>query len=81
MPICLSPSTESAFWRGPMSSTRARRSLERVRRGDAASNAAFTAYATDHTPSYTFGDTLSWTLGNHALKFGGELREKAAPHT
>jgi hypothetical protein len=39
---------------------------------------AFTAYATDHTPSYTFGDTLSWTSGNHAMKFGYELRENSS---
>ncbi len=39
---------------------------------------ALTAYATDKTPSYTFGDTLSWTTGNHALKFGYELRENSS---
>jgi hypothetical protein len=42
--------------------------------GGCPSNQAFTAYATDKTPSWTFGDTLSWTTGKHALKFGGELR-------
>jgi len=46
--------------------------------GGCASNQAFTAYATDHTPSYTFGDTLSWTMGNHSMKFGGELRENSS---
>jgi len=40
-------------------------------------NAALTAYAVDKTPSYTLGDTLSWTAGNHALKFGYELRENS----
>jgi hypothetical protein len=43
--------------------------------GGCGANAALTAYATDHTPSYTYGDTLSWTKGNHAMKFGYELRE------
>jgi hypothetical protein len=43
--------------------------------GGCGANASLTAYATDHTPSYTYGDTLSWTSGNHAMKFGYELRE------
>ncbi|HLQ77849.1 MAG TPA: hypothetical protein VK210_10865, partial [Terriglobia bacterium] len=34
----------------------------------------FTATSQDNTPTYTFADTLSWTLGAHALKFGAELR-------
>ncbi len=29
----------------------------------------------DLTPLWTYGDTLSWTRGKHALKFGGELRK------
>jgi hypothetical protein len=41
-------------------------------------NAALTAVAHDHTPSLTFGDTLSWTAGNHAMKFGYELRENSS---
>jgi hypothetical protein len=45
--------------------------------GGCAVNAALTAYAVDKTPSYTFGDTLSWTVGNHAMKFGYELRENS----
>lgn len=35
---------------------------------------AFTATSQDNTPTYTFADTLSWTLGAHAFKFGAELR-------
>jgi hypothetical protein len=35
---------------------------------------ALTAYATDITPVYTYADTLSWTRGAHAMRFGGELR-------
>jgi hypothetical protein len=35
---------------------------------------ALTAYAVDITPVYTFADTLSWTKGAHAMRFGGELR-------
>ena len=46
--------------------------------GGCISNQAFTAYATDKTPSYTYGDTLSWTVGNHSMKFGGELRENSS---
>ena len=29
----------------------------------------------DATPLWTYGDTLSWTKGKHAFKFGGELRK------
>ena len=46
--------------------------------GGCGPNASLTAYATDHTPSYTYGDTLSWTKGNHAMKFGYELRENSS---
>ena len=35
---------------------------------------AFTATSADVTPTYTYADTLSWTRGAHAFKFGGELR-------
>jgi Carboxypeptidase regulatory-like domain/TonB dependent receptor len=35
---------------------------------------ALTATSIDKTPTYTFADTLSWTRGAHAFKFGGELR-------
>ena len=28
----------------------------------------------NRTPLYSFGDTLSWTRGTHAFKFGGEVR-------
>src|SRR5262245_53321522 len=33
-----------------------------------------TATATDKSPLWTYGDTLSWTRGNHSYKFGGEAR-------
>jgi len=36
--------------------------------------AAPTNTAIDDTPVYTFADTLSWTRGAHAFKFGGEAR-------
>jgi len=35
---------------------------------------ALTATSIDKTPTYTLADTLSWTRGAHAFKFGGELR-------
>jgi hypothetical protein len=35
---------------------------------------ALTATAIDLTPVYTYADTLSWTMGKHAFKFGGEVR-------
>src|SRR4029078_5276418 len=31
-------------------------------------------YNGNRTPLYSFGDTLSWTRGTHAFKFGGEIR-------
>jgi len=31
-------------------------------------------YNGNRTPLYTYADTLSWTHGNHAFKFGGEIR-------
>ena len=31
-------------------------------------------YNGNKTPLYSFGDTLSWTRGTHAFKFGGEIR-------
>jgi len=34
--------------------------------------------ALDKTPTNTFSDTLSWTRGAHALKFGGELRTNSS---
>jgi len=46
--------------------------------GGCGANAALTALARDKTPSWTFGDTLSWTSGNHAMKFGFELRENSS---
>jgi hypothetical protein len=33
-----------------------------------------TATSIDSTPTYTLTDTLSWTRGAHAFKFGGEVR-------
>jgi len=33
-----------------------------------------TATATDLSPLWTYGDTLSWTKGKHSYKFGGEMR-------
>jgi Carboxypeptidase regulatory-like domain len=35
---------------------------------------AITATATDKSPLWTYGDTLSWSKGTHAFKFGGEVR-------
>jgi hypothetical protein len=34
--------------------------------------------AVDKTPTYTYSDTLSWTRGSHALKFGGEFRDNSS---
>jgi len=34
--------------------------------------------AVDLTPTYTYSDTLSWTKGSHALKFGGEFRDNSS---
>jgi hypothetical protein len=34
--------------------------------------------AVDLTPTYTYSDTLSWTKGAHALKFGGEFRDNSS---
>jgi hypothetical protein len=39
-----------------------------------AANGALTATSIDKTPTYTFADTLSWTHGTHAFKFGAESR-------
>jgi len=36
--------------------------------------ANLTATARDKTPSWTYGDTLSWSKGTHSLKAGGEIR-------
>ncbi|PYS30403.1 MAG: hypothetical protein DMG11_05340 [Acidobacteria bacterium] len=32
----------------------------------------------DHTAMWQYGDTLSWTKGTHAFKFGGEIRRGAS---
>jgi len=32
-------------------------------------------YNGNRTPLYSYGDTLSWTRGAHAFKFGGEIRQ------
>ncbi len=48
--------------------------------GGAAGN-NITATARDKTPSYTYGDTLSWTRGNHSFKFGGEIRYNSSTST
>jgi hypothetical protein len=42
--------------------------------GFGGNSAAVTNTAVDSTPVYTYADTLSWTRGNHAFKFGGEAR-------
>jgi hypothetical protein len=34
--------------------------------------------AIDITPTFTYADTLSWTRGVHAFKFGGELRANSS---
>jgi hypothetical protein len=34
--------------------------------------------AVDKTPTYTYADTLSWTKGSHAFKFGGEFRDNSS---
>jgi hypothetical protein len=34
--------------------------------------------AVDITPTYTYSDTLSWTKGVHAFKFGGEFRDNSS---
>ncbi|MCU0239757.1 MAG: carboxypeptidase-like regulatory domain-containing protein, partial [Pyrinomonadaceae bacterium] len=36
---------------------------------------AFLADQASRVKAYSFGDTLSWTLGNHRLKMGGEMRQ------
>jgi hypothetical protein len=43
-----------------------------------ANGANLTATARDKTPSWTYGDTLAWSHGTHAYKFGGELRYNAS---
>jgi hypothetical protein len=40
-----------------------------------------TATARDKTPSWTYGDSLSWTKGVHSFKFGGELRFNSSTST
>jgi hypothetical protein len=42
---------------------------------------AITATARDETPSFTYGDTLSWSKGTHAFKFGGEIRLNSSTST
>ena len=37
--------------------------------------------ARDRTPTNTYADTLSWTKGAHAFKFGGELRSNSSETT
>jgi Carboxypeptidase regulatory-like domain len=39
---------------------------------------AITAYSVDTTPTYTYSDTLSWSRGAHAFKFGVELRKSTS---
>jgi hypothetical protein len=54
-----------------------RRSVIRIAvhgRREGCAGGALTATSIDNTPTYTFADTLSWTRGAHAFKFGGELR-------
>jgi hypothetical protein len=42
---------------------------------------AITTTARDETPAFTYGDTLSWSKGTHALKFGGEIRYNSTTST
>jgi hypothetical protein len=37
-----------------------------------------TATARDKTPSWTYADTLSWAMGTHSFKVGGEVRFNAS---
>ena len=43
-----------------------------------ANGANLTATARDKTPSWTYGDTLSWAKGTHSFKAGGEVRFNAS---
>jgi len=42
---------------------------------------AITATARDKTPSFTYGDTLTWSRGTHSFKFGGEVRYNSSTST
>jgi hypothetical protein len=49
--------------------------------GGNATGANLTATARDKTPSWTYGDSLSWTKGTHTMKFGGEIRFNSSTST
>ena len=49
--------------------------------GGGANGANITATARDVTPSWTYGDTLSWLKGTHGFKFGGEIRYNSSTST
>src|SRR5262249_821152 len=49
--------------------------------GGTATGTNLTATARDKTPSWTYGDSLSWTKGTHTVKFGGELRYNSSTST
>src|SRR6185295_16849727 len=42
--------------------------------GGGATGANITATATDKSPLWTYGDTVSWTKGKHTMRIGGEVR-------
>src|SRR5262249_11824232 len=39
-----------------------------------ANGANLTTTATDASPTWTYGDSVSWTKGKHTVKIGGEFR-------
>jgi|KBSSwiStaDraftv2_1062776.scaffolds.fasta_scaffold02314_6 hypothetical protein len=43
--------------------------------------ANITATARDKTPSWTYGDTLTWSRGTHSFKIGGEIRFNSSTST
>jgi len=49
--------------------------------GGGPAGANLTATARDKTPSWTYGDSLSWTKGTHTIKVGGEIRYNSSTST
>jgi len=48
--------------------------------GPAGARGAWPSTLSDHSPVWTYADTVSWTIGKHAFKWGAEVRRASSKY-